>query len=68
MDLKHMLFEVKDGIAWLQFNRPKQLNAINPDVIDDIDKIMTECEANDSIKVIIIKGNEKAFAAGADIK
>ena len=68
MDLKHMLFEVKDGIAWLQFNRPKQLNAINPDVIKDLDKIVTECEANDSIKVLVLKGNEKAFAAGADIK
>lgn len=68
MNLKYMNFKIEDGIAWAQFNRPEKLNALNQDVIKDLQKIMVLCEETEDARVLVIKGNEKAFAAGADIE
>jgi enoyl-CoA hydratase len=68
MDLKYIIFDCEDGIGWVQFNRPKKLNAINTDVLLDLEKVVARCEEDDAIKVVVLKGNEKAFIAGADIK
>ncbi|BBO88091.1 enoyl-CoA hydratase/isomerase family protein [Desulfosarcina ovata] len=68
MEYKTILFSVKDGIAWIRFNRPKKLNAMNAQVITEIERVIVECESNDEIKAVIMIGNEKAFIAGADIK
>lgn len=38
MDLKYIIFEAKDTIAWITFNRPDTLNAVNPDVWRDLEK------------------------------
>jgi enoyl-CoA hydratase len=64
---KYTNFEHRDGIAWVQFNRPEKLNALNPDVLKDLDRVITHCEEDDAIRVVVLMGNEKAFAAGADI-
>jgi len=63
-----MIYRKQDGIGWVQFNRPEKLNALNPNVFKDLDTVITNCEADDEIRVIVITGNEKAFAAGADIE
>lgn len=68
MELKYIRFEKKEGIAWIQFNRPEKLNALNPDVIRDLDRAVAECEADENIRVVVLKGHEKAFIAGADIE
>lgn len=68
MEYKTILFSVKDGIAWIRFNRPKKLNAMNAEVITEIEKAVAECEGNDEVKAVIMTGSEKAFIAGADIK
>lgn len=68
MDFKHIKFNTRDGIGWIQFNRPDKLNALNPDVLLDMESVLTECERNDAIKVVALKGHDKAFIAGADIK
>jgi len=68
MDLKYIIFDIKDGVGWVQFNRPEKLNAINTDVMLDLEKVIAHCEENDAIRVVVLKGNEKAFIAGADIK
>ena len=68
MDLKYINFKKQDGIGWVQFNRPEKLNALNPDVFRDLETIVSCCEEDDSIRVIILAGNEKAFVAGADIE
>ena len=67
MDLKYILFHVEDGIGWVQFNRPEKLNAINTDLLMDLEKVVDHCEKNDAVRVVALKGNEKAFIAGADI-
>jgi enoyl-CoA hydratase len=68
MDLRYVKFTKREKVGWIQFNRPKKLNALNPDVLGDIEKALTICEKDDSIKVVVLSGNEKAFVAGADVE
>lgn len=68
MHLEFMTFEVKAHIAWATFNRPEKLNALNPAVFRDIEKVVAACEDDGDIRVLVLRGNEKAFAAGADIE
>jgi enoyl-CoA hydratase len=56
------------GIAHLTINRPKKLNALNNQVLDEIDRALGTIETDDNIKALLITGaGEKAFVAGADI-
>ncbi|HDM76254.1 MAG TPA: enoyl-CoA hydratase/isomerase family protein, partial [Deltaproteobacteria bacterium] len=68
MEVKYINFEKKDGIGWIQFNRPEKLNALNPDVLRGLETVVVRCEEDDDIRVLVLSGNEKAFAAGADIE
>jgi len=68
MDLKYIIFKSEDGIGWIQFNRPERLNAINNQLLEDLETALAVCEKDDAIRVVVLKGNEKAFVAGADIK
>jgi enoyl-CoA hydratase len=56
------------GIALIQLNRPKELNALNPQLMREVRDALQEFDKNENVKVIIITGNDQAFAAGADIK
>ncbi|MFN5557609.1 MAG: enoyl-CoA hydratase-related protein [Chryseotalea sp.] len=60
--------QIAEGVAQITLNRPKELNALNLQVMREIRDALKEFDADDTIKVIIITGNEQAFAAGADIK
>lgn len=61
--------EISDGIALLTINRPKQLNALNKQTIQEIHAALKELETNREVGVVILTGSgEKAFVAGADIK
>ena len=65
-----LLLETDDkGIAILTINRPKKLNALNAQVLSDLDDALSYVESDDEILLLIITGSgEKAFVAGADIK
>lgn len=56
-----------DGVGLIQFNRPKQYNALNNQLLTELGEALATFDANDDIAVIVITGSEKAFAAGADI-
>ncbi|MEK6207896.1 MAG: enoyl-CoA hydratase-related protein [Chloroflexota bacterium] len=58
----------EDPIATVQINRPDVLNALNEQVLDELVKELTTLDDDDAIRCIVLTGNEKAFAAGADIK
>jgi len=69
MTYKNILVEKKEGIATIIINRPKMLNALNSETIDDLTRAVNNLEKDKNIKVVILKGaGEKAFIAGADIK
>jgi len=56
------------NVALIQLNRPKELNALNLEMMSEIRDSLISLDKDDSIRVIIITGNERSFAAGADIK
>jgi enoyl-CoA hydratase/carnithine racemase len=56
------------GIGILQLNRPKAFNAVNVLLLDEAYEIMEGFHLDPEVRVIVIKGNENAFAAGADLK
>ncbi len=60
----------KDGphVALLTLNRPKVLNALSPDVLDALCRALETLNADPEIRAIILTGNARAFAAGADIQ
>jgi enoyl-CoA hydratase len=53
--------------ATVRFNRPKQLNALNGEVMDQLCAALEELDRDDGVRAIVVTGNERAFAAGADI-
>lgn len=54
-------------VALLRFNRPKQLNALNGAVMDELCSSLEALDRDDAIRVLVVTGDERAFAAGADI-
>ena len=55
-------------IALVRLNRPDALNALNLQLMGELRDALKELDDNDEVRVIVLTGNEKAFAAGADIK
>lgn len=60
--------QVAPNVAHIQLNRPKELNALNLELMSELREALKALDADDDVRAIIISGNEKAFAAGADIK
>ncbi|MBC2843764.1 enoyl-CoA hydratase/isomerase family protein [Winogradskyella flava] len=68
MNYENVLSEFQNGITTITINRPKKLNALNSDTIQELHDAFEEADNNEDTKVIIITGSgEKAFVAGADI-
>ena len=68
MAYENIIFETEGNVAIIKFNRPKALNAINIDVLKEMQKALDEVEGNQTIRVLILTGEgDKAFVAGADI-
>lgn len=59
--------EVEEKLGIIRLNRPKVLNALNRKMVNEIVRCVEAMDHNDDVKVIVIYGNGKAFAAGADI-
>lgn len=68
MSYKYILLEKKNNVAWIKFNRPDVFNAMSRDVYSEIDEALDDIENDPDSRVIILTGEGKAFAAGADIK
>ncbi|MBS4016537.1 MAG: enoyl-CoA hydratase/isomerase family protein [Candidatus Latescibacteria bacterium] len=67
MDNKNLLVTIEDNIAFIKFNRPNVLNALNTDTILELERTLDELEKMTEVRVIILTGEGKAFIAGADI-
>src|SRR5262249_33534070 len=58
----------RDGVGLLTLNRPEKLNALSFGLMLEVDRVLTEWEADDEIKAVVITGaGDRAFSAGADI-
>lgn len=68
MEYENILFEVKDRIAWITFNRPQVLNALNFKTLEELSDCLGRVRDDQEARVLILTGaGEKAFVAGADI-
>ena len=68
MTYENLLYEKRDGIAFITFNRPKVLNALNRQTVEELHKVLLDARHDASVRVLILTGaGEKAFVAGADI-
>ncbi len=65
---EHILTETKGAVGILKLNRPKMLNALSFGVFKEIGQAIDAFEADDAIAAIVVTGDARAFAAGADIK
>jgi enoyl-CoA hydratase/carnithine racemase len=63
-----LLFEVRDGVGWMTFNRPQARNAFTFAMYEKLAQICEHADADRSIKVLVLRGaGDKAFASGTDI-
>ncbi|MDQ1207683.1 enoyl-CoA hydratase [Acinetobacter baylyi] len=68
MTFATILLEKRKGVGLITLNRPKALNALNSELIYEINLALDDLEKDQTIGCIVLTGSEKAFAAGADIK
>ena len=68
MSYDNILVETRDKVGVITLNRPKALNALSPELMRELSSALDAFESDDNIGCMIITGNDKAFAAGADIK
>ncbi len=68
MTYQNILVETKGRVGIIRLNRPQALNALNRALVGELSQAIDAFDADDAIGAMLITGNEKAFAAGADIK
>jgi enoyl-CoA hydratase len=67
MPYENILTETRGRVGLVTLNRPKQLNALNDALMTELGDALLKFDADENIGAIVLTGNDKAFAAGADI-
>lgn len=68
MDYENIIYEKRDRAAFIAFNRPKELNALNRKMVDEIGRALADAGSDNSVQALVITGRGKAFCAGVDLK
>ena len=68
MAFKNINFEIKEHIGVIRLDRPRKLNALNQQLVQELVSALRKLDANDSIRCVVLTGSEKVFSAGADIE
>jgi enoyl-CoA hydratase len=68
MNFENVIVEYDGSVAMVTLNRPQQLNALSYGLVKDLSLAMQALDEDENVRVIIVTGGEKVFAAGADIK
>ena len=67
MAYENIVVETRGRVGLITLNRPKQLNALNDALMNELRGALTDFDRDDAIGAIVLLGSEKAFAAGADV-
>jgi len=67
MEFKNLLIEKNDGICTVKINNPKSLNALNAEILSELEFVFDEIKEDEKVKVVVLTGEGKSFVAGADI-
>ncbi len=68
MNYKFILYEKSEGIAWITFNRPEKMNAMNPEMLDEWRDALLVAERDNETGVIVVTGAGRAYCTGLDLK
>ena len=68
MNFENIQSEIRGKVGVVTLNRPKAMNALSPELMNELAAALDAFEADDNVGCIVITGSDKAFAAGADIK
>jgi enoyl-CoA hydratase len=68
MEPKTILVKREGAVGVVTLNRPKALNALNAELLEELAAALEEFDADPAIRAIVVTGSDRAFAAGADIK
>ena len=68
MDFENVIVEKDGAVAVVTLNRPQALNALSYGLVKDLSLAMQELDRDPEVRVIVVTGGQKVFAAGADIK
>ena len=68
MSYTTILIETRGRVGLVTLNRPEAMNALNPTILRELMEALEAFDADDAIGAMVVAGNEKVFAAGADIK
>ena len=67
-DFKFLNFELADGAATITLNRPDVYNALNDELTFELQDVLKICTRDESIRVVVLTGEGKAFCSGQDLK
>ena len=67
MAFETIIVDIDDHVALIKLNRPDALNALNSELLAELNTALRDADANEKVRCIVITGSEKAFAAGADV-
>ncbi|MCS6926070.1 MAG: enoyl-CoA hydratase/isomerase family protein, partial [Candidatus Binatia bacterium] len=65
---EEVLCTIQEGIATVTLNRPEKRNALNTAVLEGLTRIFQELETNTAVRVVILRGEGKAFCSGLDLR
>ncbi len=68
MTYEHILVTTAEGVGVVTLNRPQVLNALNQVLMEELATAMEAMDRDDGIRCLVVTGNERAFAAGADVR
>ena len=67
MTFNTVAFETRGPVGVLTLNRPKRLNAMNNELIDELNAVLDKVEADEAIRALVVTGAGKAFSSGFDL-
>jgi enoyl-CoA hydratase len=69
LPFENLLFETRDGVAFVTVNRPARLNALDAQTIDELDAVFAQLSSDSAVKGVCLAGaGDRAFVAGADVR
>jgi len=68
MAYQYILYEKSEGIAWITFNRPEKMNALNPVMLGEWKDALEDAGKDDAVGVVVVTGAGRAYCAGLDLQ
>ena len=66
--MENVILECKDGVGYITLNRPEAMNAMNSALLGELGEALRSCQGDQSVRVLVLTGNGRAFCAGGDVR